>query len=116
MGHYDTTKVYNEISPLPDHVLVIDMEKGEKVSKAGIIIMDDNGKDRGIRPRWAKVYKVGNRVDYVKPGDWVLMEHGRWTYGVESIICDENGNETKLYVQRIDTDAIMLVADEKPSE
>lgn len=116
MGHYDTTKVYAEISPLPDHVLVIDMEKGSKVSKGGIIIMDDNGKEHGIRPRWAKVYKVGSRVDFVKPGEWVLMEHGRWTYGVESIIQDENGNEVTLYVQRIDTNAILLVADEKPND
>lgn len=113
MGHYDTYKVKGDINPLPDHVLVINMEKGEKVTKGGIILRDDNGKDHGIRPRWAQVYKVGERIDYVLPGQWILVEHGRWTYGVEASV-QEGGQEEVLYIQRVDTDAILLVSDVCP--
>ncbi len=114
MGHYDASVIYSDISPLPDHVLVVDMEKGDKVTKGGIILRDDNGKEHGIRPRWAKVYKVGRRVDYVKPGEWILIDHGRWTYGVDARFVDENGVEQKLYVQRVDTNDILLVSDTCP--
>lgn len=113
MSQYDTYVVYNDISPLPDHILVINMEKGEKITKGGIILRDDNGKDHGIRPRWAQVYKVGHRIDYVKPGEWVLVEHGRWTYGIEAHVVKDDKEEV-LYVQRIDNEAILLVSDECP--
>ena len=113
MGHYDTYKVQGDINPLPDHILVINMEKGEKVTKSGIILRDDNGKDHGIRPRWAQVYKVGSRVDCVSPGQWILLEHGRWTYGIEATVVSDDG-EKKLYIQRADNEAILLVSDECP--
>lgn len=106
--------VYNrakgDIAPLSNHVLVINMEQGEKKLASGLIVLDDNGKDRGIRPRWAEVYKVGKNVDFVEPGQWVLLEHGRWTYGLNLDLTDGG----TLYVQRADTDAILLVADECP--
>lgn len=106
---YESIK--GDVNPLPDHILVHNMEKGGKVTKGGIIIGDDNGKDRGIRPRWAQVYKVGSRIDYVQPGEWILLEHGRWTYGINV----ETGTET-VYLQRIDNEAILLVSDECPIE
>lgn len=104
------TKIYGDISPLRNHVLIYNMEKGERITR-GIIIADDNGKDRGIRPRWAQVYKVGSEVDMVSPGEWVFIEHGRWTHGVEVI---KSESEEPLYVQRADVDAILLVSDERP--
>lgn len=105
-----------DISPLKDHILVFNMEKGEKVSKGGIILRDDNGKDTGIRPRWCQVYKVGSNVDYVKEGEWILVSHGRWTYGVPLDLKDEHGNIHEVYVQRVDVDEILLAQEEKPSE
>jgi len=104
-------KVNEDISPLADHILVHNMEKGDKLTKGGLLIPDDNGKDRGIRPRWAQVYKVGSKIDYVEPGQWVLIEHGRWTYGVDMEL-QKDGVVEKHYIQRADTDAILLVADE----
>jgi len=98
-----------DVSPLKDHILIYNMDQGDKLTKGGILIPDDNGKDRGIRPRWAQVYKVGSNVDYVRPGEWILIEHGRWTYGVP---VELNGEE--LYIQRVDTDAILLAQAEKP--
>lgn len=107
-------KVDKDINPLADHILVHNMEQGDKLTKGGILIPDDNGKDRGIRPRWAQVYKVGSNVDYVEPGQWVLMEHGRWTFGIKMELQQEGGEVEEHYVQRIDTDAILLVTDENP--
>lgn len=87
------------------------MENGGKLTSGGIIIMDDNGKDTGIRPRWARVWKVGKDIDYISPGEWVLMEHGRWTHCMK--IVTHEGKEPVM-VQRIDPEAILLVADEQP--
>ena len=53
-------EVYGDIKPLRNKVIVRDIEKGQQVTRGGIILPDDDGKDWGIRPRWAKVYKVGS--------------------------------------------------------
>lgn len=109
--------VYNKISgdlrPIKDHVLVVNMEQGEKVSEGGIIILDDNGKDRGIRPRWCQVWKVGHENTDLEPGQWILVEHGRWTYGIETAI-PEGGDDQVFYVQRVDINGILGVQDEFP--
>ncbi len=69
-----------EFKPLPNRVFVTEMDAGNKLTKGGLIIPDDNGKDRGIRPRWAKVYSIGDGVEDFKIGDWILIEHGRWSF------------------------------------
>lgn len=107
-------KLDRDVTPLSDHVLIFNMEKGDKLTKGGILIADDNGKDRGIRPRWCQVYKAGANVDYVKDGDWILVEHGRWTFGVETTLTKEDGTKEEIYLQRVDTDGIMLVQEERP--
>jgi co-chaperonin GroES (HSP10) len=106
-------KINNNIEPIKDHILVVNMEKGDKKTKAGIIIMDDNGKDRGIRPRWCQVWKVGPDNQDIQPGQWVLVEHGRWTYGIETTI-PEGPDDELFYVQRVDTKAVIMVTDEYP--
>ena len=70
------------IRPLGDKILLTKIEKGERKTSAGLIIPDDSvvsAGERGIRPRWAEVYAVGPEQKDVAVGDWVLMEHGRWT-------------------------------------
>ena len=63
-----------------DQVLVTDMQFGEQKTSGGIILGDDDGKTRGIYPRWARVYSKGpNNKDEFKVGDWILIMHGRWT-------------------------------------
>jgi len=109
MPAYIFNQINGDLNPIGDHILVVDMEQGEKVTKGGIIVLDDNGKDRGIRPRWCQVWKVGPRQTDVKAGEWLLIEHGRWTYGFETT--DSNG---KLYVQRVDPAGILLVSDDCP--
>ena len=59
-------------------VLVTDLERGSRMVK-GIIIPTDDGKSEGIRPRWAKVYGVGDDVTDISPGQWILIEANRWT-------------------------------------
>lgn len=71
-------KVKDSVNPLPGRVFVTDMKYGER--KIGsIIIMNDDGRDQGVRPRWAQIWKVGEGVTEVAEKEWVLIEHGRWS-------------------------------------
>ena len=49
----------DQLLPLGESVIVSDMNFEERLSTGGIIIMTDNGKSTGIRPRWGRVYAVG---------------------------------------------------------
>jgi co-chaperonin GroES (HSP10) len=107
----ELNKVRGDVNPLPDHILVVNMQKGETVTRGGIILTDDNGKNSGIRARWAQVYKVGTNIDWVSPGEWILVEHGRWTYGIN---VERPGEAEEIYLQRVDVDAVLMAADEQP--
>jgi co-chaperonin GroES (HSP10) len=100
-------KIEGDIVPLPDRVLVCDMEYGSKVTKGGIIVMSDDGKERGIHPRWATVYSVGKNVDYINKGDKVLVSHGRWSRGVSV----NNGDEI-VVVRMVEPESILGVMSE----
>ena len=92
-------------------VLQNDMDFGEIVTAAGIVIKSDDGKVHGIKPRWAKVYKVGPKQQDVQAGQWVLVEHGRWTRKIKI----DDGDGVKE-VQKLDLKGMLVVADEKPSD
>ena len=101
----------NEIRALKDHVLVADMNfEGRKLS-SGILLLGDDLRSAGIRPRWAQVYAVGPEQTEIKVGQWILVAHGRWTRGVD--IEDSTGDVT---IRRIDTNDILMVSDEEPSD
>jgi co-chaperonin GroES (HSP10) len=100
-----------KIRALPKDILVVDMDFEEMKTASGIVIQSDNGKAHGIKPRWAKVYKVGSEIDYVKEGQWVLIEHGRWT---RKITIDD-GEGVKDF-QKIEVKSILVVADERPND
>lgn len=102
----------NTVQALKGKVLVDKIESGERRTRNGIIILDDNGKPHGIRERWAQIYAVGPDVDDVEPGQWILIKHGRWSRGVP--FDTDTGTIT---LRQVDfPDAILLVADEQPSE
>lgn len=101
-----------KLIPIRDHVIVEEMEFGEQISKGGIIIQSDDGKTMGVKPRWGKVYAVGEKNKDVKVGDWVLIEHGRWTRGMN--VEDETGKMRVL--RRVDKDAIMITSHKKPGD
>ena len=90
-----------KLEPLHKDVMVYDMYFGEQTTKAGIILIDDDKTDRGIHPRWAKVYAVGseNRDD-IEKDNWILIEHGRWSRGIE-LNCG-------IVVRRVDPTAILM--------
>jgi len=96
-----------QFKPIRDYVFVSDMLTDERITKAGIIIPNDNRTNAGIRPRWCKVYKMGPEfTNEVKEGEWILVSHGRWSRGIE--IEDEEGKKT---LRRVDTNDILLVSD-----
>jgi co-chaperonin GroES (HSP10) len=99
-----------KIRALKNKVLVTDLERGARIVN-GIIIPNDDGKSEGIRPRWAKVYSVGSGVTEVKVGQWILIEHGRWTRMIE--VSQHNGQ--KIHVWGVEwPDSVLLVSDEEP--
>ena len=103
--------VDNDITPLKKRVLVSDMHFGETKTKGGIILVDDDGSQSGIHPRWAKVYAVGNQQDDVKVGEWILVSHGRWSRAFK---VKKEGVE--LEVRMIDENDILLVSETEPEQ
>ena len=100
-----------DITPLKKRVLVSDMHFGETKTAGGIILVDDDGSEAGIHPRWAKVYAVGNEQDDVTVGQWVLVAHGRWSRALK---VKKSG--TELEVRMIDENDILLVSDDEPEQ
>ena len=101
--------VENDIKPLKKRVLVSDMHFGEKRTKGGIIVLDVDGTEAGIHPRWAKVYAIGDQQDDVKVGEWVMVAHGRWSRALK---IKKDG--TELEVRMIDENDILLVSEVEP--
>jgi len=98
-----------QFKPLNDYVIVADMNFSGRQLSSGIIMLNDNGKAGGIRPRWGQVYAVGPDQTEIKAGQWICVAHGRWTRGVE--IEDEYDKHT---IRRIDHKDILLISDEEP--
>jgi len=98
-----------QVKPLRDHVLVNEMNFEGRTLSSGIVLLNDNGKSDGIRPRWGQVYAVGPEQKEIQVGQWICVAHGRWTRGVE--IEDESGKKT---IRRIDHTDILLVSDDEP--
>ncbi len=83
--NYDAYKVTREtFRALRDDVIVEEMAFKERKLQSGIILLDDDGKGHGIRPRWGKVYAIGPEQTEVTTGQWIMVAHGRWTRGVKS--------------------------------
>ena len=111
-GSYKVTpKIKGKLSPIRNRVIVSNMHFGEQISRGGIILTDDNGSNRGIYPRWGQVHAKGpeNQDEYTV-GDWVLVEHGRWTRGVDM---DEGSCEVTL--RMVEAESILGWSKEKPN-
>lgn len=96
-----------KLRPINNTILVTEMKFDERLSNGGIIILNDDMKSAGIRPRWAKVYAVGPEQKDVSVGQYLLVSHGRWSRGIK--IEDELGEKT---VRKVDPNDILLVSDE----
>ena len=98
-----------KVKALPKKVLVTDLERGSRIVN-GIILPDDNGKSEGIRPRWGKVYSVGNDITDIVPGQWILIENGRWTRMLKV-----KDGETDIQLWGVEwPKSVMLVSDTDP--
>ena len=106
------TKVVGKIVPLRDMIIGSDMHFGMETTRSGIILHSDDGKTTGIHPRWCKVYAVGPKQKDVKVGQWICVDHGRWTRGQKY----ENENGEEVTFRMVDIDAILLVSDEEPKD
>jgi hypothetical protein len=95
------------LRPLPHKALGVVLGIEQRITRGGIIIASDDGKDRGIRPRWIYLYGVGSEIDYIKEGQYVYVEHGRWSRAVEY---------EGIKLVNIDLDAILAVSDEEPDD
>jgi co-chaperonin GroES (HSP10) len=103
--------IKGKLRPLRNTVLVSDMGFEEQTTASGIVIQSDDGKSHGVKPRWARVWAIGPEQVEVKLGEWIYIEHGRWTRGIK---VEENGED--IVIRRVDTDAILLQAEEKPND
>jgi len=106
--------IKGKLSPIKNNVIVKNMHFGEQTTKGGIILTDDNAKSRGIYPRWGQVHSKGpdNKEEYTV-GDWVLVEHGRWT---RSVMMDEETGEGELELRMVEEKSIIGYSNKKPED
>ena len=99
-----------ELKALRGKVLaeMIDKPDGLRKTKGGIILKDADNDTSGIRPRWFKVYSVGDEIDWVAAGQYLLVDHGRWSNGVKL------NEETKIYL--LDNKDCLMISDSNPLE
>lgn len=96
-----------KIRPIKDTILVSDMLFEERITNGGIVLINDDMKSSGIRPRWGKIYALGPDVKGLEVGQYIMIAHGRWTRGIK--IQDENGD---VVIRKVDPKDILLVSDE----
>lgn len=102
--------IKGNVRPIHGDVLVTNMHFGEMKTKGGIIIQSDDAKAHGVKPRWAKVYAKGpENKDPYSVGDWILIEHGRWTRKIEIEVDNE-----KLEIQKVEVDSILAWQEDEP--
>ena len=104
--------IRGKLKPLRDKVLISDMNFGMEKTHSGIYLPSDDGKSTGIHPRWGRVFAIGPEQTDVKVGQWVLIEHGRWSRGHKYE--DEDGEI--IDIRLADTNAILCVSDEGPTD
>lgn len=104
---FSPTKV-DQLRFMHDNIIVSDMHFDERISKGGIVLLDDDKKSSGIRPRWAKIYGLGPDVKdpQLEIGKYILISHGRWTRGIT--VETPSG---KVTLRKVDPNDILLVSD-----
>lgn len=99
------------LRPIGNRVIVKNVDFGEQRTKNGLIVLSDDGTDRGIRPRWGQVYAKGpSNNDEYDIDDWILIEHGRWTRGVEI-----DTNDKKEILRTVEAESVLLWTKERPN-
>lgn len=103
--------IEGDVKAIGNRVLVTDMHFGEQTTASGLIIANDDGKTRGIYPRWGKVYDKGpENNDPYEIGEWILVEHGRWTRTIKV----KTTNEDEIEVRMVEAESILAMSETKP--
>ena len=105
---YDVKHI--RIRAIHDDVIVTNMDFGELKLDSGIVLRSDDGQNHGIKARWGQVYKIGPRQTEVKEGQWILVEHGRWTRKIKI-----HDGDSEKEIQKVDVKSILAVSDDQPS-
>jgi len=108
-GYQFGLNIDGEIRPLRNNIIVSDMSFEGRQLSSGIVLLGDDGKTDGIRPRWARVFAVGPEQQDIRVGQWVLVEHGRWSRGTKIF-----KQQQELTIRRVDPEAIIFVSDTEP--
>jgi len=87
---------------------MIDKPGVEKTTAGGIIIKDNDMTESSVRPRWFKVYSVGDGIDWITEGKYVLVDHGRWSNGMKV------SDDLKLYL--LDNKDCLAASDDNPMD
>ena len=96
------------IKALKTKVIARLLENPDQLRKTpgGIILTADNGEERGIRARWFQTISVGEEVLDIEENQYILVDHGRWTRGIEV-----EGEK----VFGIDIDSILGTSEDRPA-
>jgi hypothetical protein len=108
-SQHKVTVSVSRLSVLKDKIMVTDMDFDERITQSGLILMNDDMEQRGIRPRWARVIAKGPDQKDIEVGEWIYIAHGRWTRGVDIIDTDTN---KEITVRMVDPKDLLLTADE----
>ena len=100
-----------KLRPLPGRLYCKALETGLRTSAGGIVLTDDNKATAGaggVRPRWFQVVNVNidTNLDDIKIGDYVLVEHGRWSRRF-------SGTDIDNY-SIVEEKAVLLVSEDAP--
>jgi hypothetical protein len=79
---------------------------GLRKTASGLFVPDKDKDTSGVRPRWFKVHSVGEQIDWCSPGQYIMVEHGRWSNGVKA------DNDLTLWL--IDNECCLMISDEVP--
>ena len=98
-----------KIKAMRDKILAEMPEKigTEKTTAGGIILTEKDGTEEAIKPRWFKVHSIGEGIDWITEGAYVLVAHGRWSPGMK---IDE-----ELTVHLLDNKDCLMVSDTDPT-
>lgn len=102
-----------KLKAVGDKVLATMLNKagGHRELASGILLADKDMDLSGIRPRWFKIESVGPDVDFVKVGQYVYVEHGRWTNELKY-----KDGEDLLSVYMLDNEKCLIVSDTNPEQ
>ena len=103
-----------KLRAISDNILCTDADFGDYVSDSGIVVKSNMGEGSGITPRWFKIFECGPEVHTdisSRVGWWILVEHGRWTEGME--LADDRLEGGKAKVWKVDPEACLALAETK---